>query len=149
AVAPLGAAAYPRVNNLATENPDQARRLAKRVLVIQGAITFGLFVVVLLGAPYLTLLFLGAGYEGAVPATRWLSATIFLVGLSSGFGGQIMLLFGMKRSFMRILIGAGLFNVAAIVPCSYYFGATGASISIVMAEFIVTAAMTLVVWRAG
>jgi PST family polysaccharide transporter len=120
AIGPLSAAAYPRVNSLVPEHPDQAIRLAKRVLVIKGAITFGLFIVMLAGAPYLTLLFfLSAEYEGAVPAARWLSATVFLVGLSNAFGAQIMLPFGMQRSFMRIMVGAGLLNVAAIAPCSY------------------------------
>ncbi len=71
-----------------------------------------------------------------------------LVGLSNALGAQIMLPFGMQRSFMRIIVGAGLLNVAAIVPCSYHFGATGASISIVSTEFIITAAMSLVIWRA-
>ena len=41
-----------------------------------------------------------------------------------------MLPFGMKRAYMRIFVVSGLFNVVAIVPFSYFFGATGASISI-------------------
>lgn len=148
-VGPLSTAVYPRVNSLVAKRPARAVRLAKRILVIQGVMSFGLFVVMLVSAPYLTLLFLGADYEGATPAVRWLSGTVFLVGVNIVLGLHVMLPFGMQRSFMRITIGAGLFNVAAILPCSYYLGATGASISIVSTEFIIAAAMALAIWREG
>lgn len=72
---------------------------------------------------------------------------MFLVGLSNLLGIQIMLPFGMQQAFMRILIGSGFFNVVAIGPFSYLYGATGASISILLTEVIVTAAMGFVVWR--
>jgi O-antigen/teichoic acid export membrane protein len=62
---------------------------------------------------------------------------------------SVMLPFGMKRAYMRIFVVSGLFNVVAIVPFSYFFGATGASISILLTEVIVTGAMGFVVWRAG
>jgi hypothetical protein len=93
-------------------------------------------------------LFLGPEYEGAVPALRWLSWTLFLVGLSNVLGVQIMLPFGMQHIFTRIIAGSGLFNLAAIMPLAYYFGATGASVSIVLTEAIVTALMGFAVWRA-
>jgi Polysaccharide biosynthesis C-terminal domain len=57
--------------------------------------------------------------------------------------------FGMQRSYMYILVGSGLFNLVAIVPFPYFFGATGASISIHLSEFIVTATMGFLFWRAG
>ena len=55
----------------------------------------------------------------------------------------------MQHVFMRILVGSGLFNLAAIVPLSYYYGATGASASILITEAIVTALTGSAVWRAG
>ncbi|MCI0599717.1 MAG: flippase [Beijerinckiaceae bacterium] len=147
-IGPLSSAIYPRVNSLLAERPDQAIRLVKRLLVVQGVMSFGIFVALLVSAPYLTLIFFGADFEGAIPAVRWLSGTVFLSGINNVLGTQIMLPFGMQGSFMRIILGAGLFNVAAIVPCSYYLGATGASISILSTESIVTALMGFVIWRA-
>jgi O-antigen/teichoic acid export membrane protein len=52
-----------------------------------------------------------------------------------------MLAFGMQRSFMHILIGSGLFNVVAIGPFAYFLGATGASISVFLTEFILKTAV--------
>jgi O-antigen/teichoic acid export membrane protein len=49
---------------------------------------------------------------------------------------------------MYILVGSGLFNLVAIVPFPYFSGATGASISIHLSEFIVTATMGFLFWRA-
>jgi O-antigen/teichoic acid export membrane protein len=146
-VGPLSGAFYPRVNRLLLENPDQAVRLVRRLLVVQGAFSFLFFIGLLASAPYLIVLFLGLDYVGAIPALRWLSGTVFLVGLNNVLGIQIMLPFGMQQAFMRILIGSGLFNVVAIGPFSYLFGATGASISILATEVIVTTAMGFVVWR--
>lgn len=148
-VGPLTGALYPRINSLLSDQPDRAIRLVKLLLIVQGAITFVFFIGLLVSAPYLVLLFLGPEYSDAVPALRWLSGTVFLVGLNNVLGIQIMLPFGMQQSFMRILVGSGLFNLITIVPLSYYFGATGASISILLTEFIVTTVMGLVVWRAG
>jgi polysaccharide transporter, PST family len=146
---PLTSAIYPRVNSLLMEDPDRAVRLMKRLLVVQGAMSFGIFVVLLASAHFLIVIFFGPDFEDAVPAMRWLSGTIFLSGLGSVLGAQVMLPFGMKRAYMRILVVSGLFNVVAIVPFSYFFGATGASISILLTEVIVTGAMGFVVWRAG
>ncbi len=146
-VGPLSGAIYPRINKLLSENHDQAVQLVKRLLVVQGALCFIFSIAMLVSAPYLIRLFLGPDFVDAVPALRWLSGTVFLVGLSNVLGIQIMLPFGMQQAFMRILIGSGFFNVVAIGPFSYLYGATGASISILLTELIVTAAMGFVVWR--
>jgi polysaccharide transporter, PST family len=148
-VGPLSGAMYPRINKLLSEDRPHAIRLVKRLLIFQGSITFALSLVTFTIAPYLILLLLGPGYEGAVPALRWLSMTLFPVGLSIVLGIQIMLPFGMQQSFMWITAGSGLFNLTAIVPLSYFYGATGASISILLTEVMVTSLMGFVVWRAG
>ncbi len=146
---PLSGAIYPRINNLLADQPDRAIQLAKLLLIFQGAATFVFSIALLLSAPYLIPLFLGPGYEGAIPALRFLSGTVFFVGLSNVLGIQILLPFGMQRSVMQITVGSGLFNVVSIGPLSYFYGATGAAISILLTEVIVTAAMGFVVWRAG
>jgi O-antigen/teichoic acid export membrane protein len=148
-VGPLSGAIYPHVNKLLSEDQAQAIQLVKRALIFQGGVTFAFSLAVFATAPYLISLFLGTGFEDAVPALRWLSLTLALVGLSNVLGIQIMLPFGMQQSFVRILVGAGLFNLAAIVPLSYYYGATGASISILLTEMIVTTLMGIAVRRAG
>ena len=148
-VGPLSGAMYPRINKLLSEDRPHAIRLAKRLLILQGSITFALSLVTFAIAPYLILWLLGTGYEGAVPTLRWLSWTLFLVGLNNVLGVQIMLPFGMQQSVMRITAGSGLFNLAAIVPLSYFYSATGASISILLTEVMVTSLMGFAVWRAG
>ncbi len=148
-VGPLSAAIFPRVNKLLVEDQAHAILLVKRLLVFQGGLTFIFSLVTFLIAPYLISLFLGAEYEGAIPALRWLSWTLFLVGLSNVLGVQILLPFGRQRIFTRIIAGSGLFNLIAIMPLAYYFGAAGASVSILLTEGIVTLLMGLSVWHAG
>ncbi len=146
---PMSAAIFPRVNKLLVEDQAHAILLVKRLLVFQGGLTFVFSLATFLIAPYLISLFLGAEYEGAVPALRWLSWTLFLVGLSNVLGVQILLPFGRQQTFTRIIAGSGLFNLIAIMPLAYYFGATGASVSIMLTEGIVTILMGLSVWHAG
>ncbi|HUI19520.1 MAG TPA: flippase [Methylocella sp.] len=148
-IGPLGSALYPRVNNLLVENPDHAIRLMKRLLFVQGAMSFAIFIFLFATAPYLTVIFFGADFAAATPAVRILSATVFMSGLNGVLGTQVMLAFGMQRSFMHILVASGLFNLFAIGPFAHFLGATGASISVLLTEIIITAAMGIVVWRAG
>jgi len=148
-IGPLSAAIFPRVNKLMMEDQAHAIELVKRLLIFQGGLTFVVSLATFVITPYLIPVFLGAGYDGAVPALRWLSWTLFLVGLSNVLGVQIMLPFGMQQSFTRIIAGSGLFNLAAIMPLAYYYGATGASVSILLTEGIVTSLMGFAVWRAG
>jgi PST family polysaccharide transporter len=148
-IGPLAGALYPRINSLLVDDPERAVQFMKRLLIAQGAMSFAIFVVLFVGAPYLTVIFFGADFAAATSAVRILSGTVFLGGLNGVLGTQIMLAFGMQRSFMHILVGSGLFNVVAIGPFAYFLGATGASISVFLTEFIVTASMGFVVWRAG
>ena len=148
-IGPLGGAIYPRINNLLVENPDHAVHLMKRLLFTQGLLSFGIFLVLFIGAPYLTVFFFGQDFAAATPAVRILSGTVYLSGLTSVLGAQIMLAFGMQRAFMRILVSSGLFNVVAVGPLAHFLGATGVSISIFLTELIVTIAMGAVVWHAG
>jgi O-antigen/teichoic acid export membrane protein len=97
----------------------------------------------------MTALFFGQDFAAATASVRILSGTVFLSGLNNVLGTQIMLAFGMQRSFMYILVFSGLFNLVAVGPFAHFMGATGASISVFLTEFIVTAAMGYVVWRAG
>jgi PST family polysaccharide transporter len=148
-IGPLAGALYPRINSLLVDDPERAVQFMKRLLIAQGAMSFAIFLVLFVGAPYLTVIFFGADFAAATSAVRILSGTVFLGGLNGVLGTQIMLAFGMQRSFMHILVGSGLFNVVAIGPFAYFLGATGASISVFLTEFIVTASMGFVVWRAG
>src|SRR5579875_181587 len=148
-IGPLAGALYPRVNNLLVEDPGRAILLMKRLLFVQGTMSFAIFIVLFVLAPYLTVIFFGSDFAPAIPAVRILSGTVFLTGLNNVLGTQVMLACGMQRSFMYILVAAGLFNLAAIGPFAHFMGATGASISILLTEVIITAAMGIVVWRAG
>jgi polysaccharide transporter, PST family len=148
-IGPMSSAIYPRINNLLVENPDRAIQLMKLLLYAQGALSLALFFILFIGAPYMTVFFFGADFAAATASVRILSGTVFLGGLNNVLGTQVMLAFGMQRSFMHILVGSGLFNLVAIAPFAHFMGATGASISVLLTEFIVTAAMGFVVWRAG
>ena len=91
----------------------------------------------------------GAQYEPSVALIRWMAWLPFIIGLSSLFGIQTMLNFDMKRSFTRIIVASGLFNIAIIIPLTLWKGSEGTAMSILITEISVTAAMAVALSRKG
>ena len=147
-LSPLTQAVYPRISHLMHHSRNDAFALIRKVMRIQGAVTFVASVVLLLGADIIIRLAFGPDYQAAVPAFRCLAPLPFLIGLSNVFGVQTMLPLGMKVVFSRILLASGILNLLMIVPLGLAFGATGAGASICITEFVVTVAMGLYVTRA-
>jgi O-antigen/teichoic acid export membrane protein len=55
----------------------------------------------------------------------------------------VMLPLGMKKKVSEILIVAGLFNLALLIPLASIYGAQGAAMSALATELLVTTLMAL------
>ncbi len=71
----------------------------------------------------------------------------FLVGLSNVFGVQTLLAMGMNKLVSRILVTAGLINVAFLVVLTHWFAAVGAAIAVAATELLVTVVMAMAMVR--
>jgi PST family polysaccharide transporter len=142
-------AVFPRISHLVRADRDAARRLAR----ISAAVTIGASILLCLGlilaAPLVIRLVLGAEYEGAVPLLRILALLVPIITMSGVLGVQWMLPLGMDRPFMRIVAIAGVLNVALGAFLSAQFGAFGMSCAVVGSELFVTVAMFFVVAGSG
>jgi len=143
---PISAAVYPRINNLLVSNPNESHKLMRLTLLVQGGFTLCLSVVMFLTADIVSRMFLGKQYTDAAPIIRWLSAVPFLTGLSNSIGVNMMFPFGMNNEVARITLASGFFNVVTLSLLTYFEGAVGAAISIVLTEIFVTAAMAWAVY---
>lgn len=142
-LAPVSQALYPRLSHLAQSAPQEAARLARLgvwTMGLGGAV-LGLGVFAL--APLLVRLFLGAGYEPAVPALRLLAFLLPLIALSNVLGIQWMLPLGLDRPFNAIIVGAGLVNLALAVVLAPRLAHIGMALAVVTSEFLVTLGMWL------
>jgi O-antigen/teichoic acid export membrane protein len=61
----------------------------------------------------------------------------------------MMFPFGMNNEVARITLASGVFNVATLSLLTYFEGALGAAISIVITEVFVTLAFALAVYTKG
>ncbi|KAG5729627.1 hypothetical protein E4T56_gene8828, partial [Termitomyces sp. T112] len=126
---------------------DQPRRLSA-LLLLQGAFTFCIAAVLMVGAPTIIHMLAGPKFEQSVPVLRLLAPIPFLVGLANVFGIQLMLPLGMHRMFSRITTAAALLDLLIVVPLSWYFGAPGTAAAALVTEGFVVVTMGVVLIRA-
>ena len=148
-VTPLSNAVYPRVSALMTQSTQAGLALVRKVLLIQGGLTFGLSCALWMLAPWTVRLIMGPQFDAAVSVLRVMAPLPFLIGLSNVFGIQIMLPLGLKRPFTRIVIASGLINITLMLALAPGWGAEGAAATVLITEGLVTFAMALVVRKAN
>ena len=139
---PLTQAFLPRLSFLSVSDPAHARRTIERCLILVGALG-GLFgIVAFVGAPLLTRILLGPGYEGAVPVMRALAVLPFLVAVDTVLGLYWAVPFGHEHAFLRTVIAAGATNVAFALLLVPRYGALGMAAAVVLAELVVLVSLT-------
>jgi O-antigen/teichoic acid export membrane protein len=116
----------------------------KKLILVQGGITFFISLVLLLEADVIVRLIFGSEFVASVLIVRIMAFIPFAIGLSNIFGIQVMLNFGLKTEFSKVVIASGLLNILLMMPLSYYHGAVGAASSILLAECFVTISMFLI-----
>lgn len=135
---------FPRISYLAKAEPEKAKRLALRILVVQAVGSAVVSALLALLAPFLVTILLGAEFADAVPVLRVLSLLVFLIGCSSVLGLIIMLPFDLKREFNNCVLIGAVVGVGAAVPLSIEAGAFGLAWAAVAAEFAVAMSMFVV-----
>jgi O-antigen/teichoic acid export membrane protein len=145
--APITMVYFSRLNFLIKSDPPAAKVLARKIMVVQGALTAVLAVALAAVAPVVIGLLFGSGFEAAVPVLRVLAALVVLVGLSNVFGVMIMIPFGLKREFTACITLGAVVGMGLVFPLAHYWGAFGTAIAAAVAETCVTVAMFVVLAR--
>jgi len=146
---PIREAAYPRFSKLALESKAKALYWVKRMMLLMSGLGLLLSITLVLGAPLIVKLLLGAEYGPSVGVLRILAGLPFLVAMSNVLGIQIMLPFGKDRAFMAILFGAGLTNIAFAVLLAPRLQAIGMATAVLISETFVTTSMFFHLQRCG
>ena len=145
-IGPVSVAVYPRINNLLVSSPSQSHKLMRITLILQGLFTLCLSIGMFLSADIATRLLLGEQYAGAIPIIRWLAALPFLIGLSNAIGVNMMFPLGLNAEVARVTVASGILNVGLLSALTYFEGALGAAIAVVVTEAFVTLGFALVVY---
>jgi PST family polysaccharide transporter len=126
---PFNQALYPRISRLVKNQPGDAARLFRTNVLVVGAGGLALGAAVIIGAPILVKVLLGAALAPAVPVLRLLAVLPPLIGLNTVVASQWMMPQGMDRTLNSVILGAGVLNVclaAALAPRYQQMGMAGA-----------------------
>lgn len=144
---PVTQAIFPYMSSLAAQSRAAALQFARQTLSWVGTISFVSSLVIFALAGPIALLCFGPKAIDSVPIIRWIALLPFLTAISNILGIQTMVPFGLDKQFSRILILAGLFNLAVAIPLIKIFAARGAGASILLTECLVTVGMVIVLDR--
>lgn len=129
----LGQVLYPRVNHLFSQSYEEGYLFIKKIL-------FGMFPILLVSSIVFYLLvpvvpwLLGDQFDNTVSTLRIMSPFIFIIPYCVVFANCILLPLGYKKIYFMLPICLGVIHVFYSTILSYYFGAVGASYSILLTE---------------
>ncbi|MBM3854215.1 MAG: flippase [Verrucomicrobia bacterium] len=138
---PLTRAIFPRVSFLSSADRHAARAAVVQLLLIMGGIGAILAVGAYAGAPLLSRLLLGPGYEASIPVLRALALLPLIVAITTVLGVWWALPFGHERALLRIIFWAGIVNVSLAMLMVPRWGALGMASAVVAAETTVAVAL--------
>ena len=145
---PIREAMFPRLSHLAATGGEDAAaplaRLGATLMISGGAVlAVGLF----FAAPWASKLLLGGEFVPAVDVLRILAALPLLLSITYSVGFQWLLPFGRDGLINRIILSAGLVNVALSFLWARPYGHIGMAWAVVSAEAVVCVSMVAAVWR--
>jgi PST family polysaccharide transporter len=128
---------FPYASALASRSRNAALQFTRQSLKWIGSISFIISIILLAFARPIMLICLGPNGAGSVSITRWLALIPFLNALSNVLGVQTMVTLGLEKQFSRILIIAGLINLALGILLIRLFLALGAGASMLVTETLI------------
>jgi PST family polysaccharide transporter len=133
---PLTQAFLPRVSFLHVADPRAAQRTVRLAIVGVGLFAVAMGATAALGAPLLIHIFLGPGYDAAIPVLRMMGALPVLIALNTVLGVYWALPLGHERFLLGAIIAAGVTNVTLALVLVPRWGATGMAGSAIAAEVV-------------
>jgi PST family polysaccharide transporter len=146
---PVNQALYPKLTQLAKNNPQGAMKTVRLSLLFLGGLGLVFGLAIFLGAPLLVHLALGPAFEEAVPVLRVFSLWIPLTGLCTVITFQVILPSQLDSQFNIVNFTAALVNIFAALLLAPRFGAVGIAWSAVIGQIYTLLAFAVILWRAG
>lgn len=148
-LSPVLQAIFPHVNTMATVSKQRAIVFLRWLLFWAGLLSLLPSLALLMFAHPIVIFAFGYKALGSVAVLRWMALLPFIITLSNVLGVQTLITFGMEKQISRIVISAGVINVALCAPAALRFGAPGAAACVAVVELGVTAATGACAWRLG
>ncbi|EAN1750367.1 oligosaccharide flippase family protein [Salmonella enterica] len=136
-ISPIIQAFYPKVNVVYKEEPSNARRLVyKLLLCIVFLFSLASLPFVLFSSEIASLLF-GNKAGDILETLRLMSFLPLLIAINSIVGLLILVPEGENKKYFNVIISGGIVCLLSVYPLCFYYGASGAAISLIIAEIVV------------
>ncbi|HHQ6624987.1 TPA: flippase [Serratia fonticola] len=145
----LGNAFYPRVNVLMKQSSILAFAFLRKLLYIQGTITFIFSFILYLSAGLIASILLGNQYPDASFILKIMSPMVFLVTTSVILCNYILLPMGHNHLYAKIPIVTSVVHICYSIPLCAYFGAEGGAIAILLTEIITLMILMAINFKKG
>ncbi|EKF9277565.1 flippase [Vibrio cholerae] len=145
----LGNAFYPRVNSLLKSSPEQAYALIRKIILLQTPVTIIIGCALYTFSEELSILIYGNEFNAVSDVFRIFSPLFFLVLTSTVLGNYLLLPLGHKKEYVALPIIVAFIHIILCSLLSYYYGAVGAAISILIVELITFFCLIYIVRKKG
>ena len=144
-VSSLGTVMVPRLSNLIQNGQmDDFKRLSQKAVDFVFALSFPLFIGLIVTAPTLIRLFCGPSYEPAISTLQIISPILLFIALSNVIGIQILYPQGKENIVIKCTIFGAITNFTLNLLLIPLLANDGAAIATCVAEFTVTFIMLII-----
>lgn len=146
-VTSLSAVMLPRITQYKNQKKwEEISVMVNKSVSLIAFLSFPITLGVISVAPVFIPLFYGSQYYGTILPLQIIIVTVILVGFSNLAGIQILLGLGFDKQFLYSIIVGAVSNFILNLLFIPMFGASGAAISSVVAEFVVLASMVAFIY---
>jgi PST family polysaccharide transporter len=140
-LAPLSQVMFPRLSHLFQHDRDEAIAALKKVFLLQSSITLLMTVIAFTLAPFILPMLMGQGFDHSVFVFQVLSPLFILSALTNLLGQQAMVPLGFHNAYTRVIVLGSIVGLVLVGILGYLYSATGAAISLVLAELLIVLIM--------
>ena len=144
-VSSLGTVMVPRLSNLIQNGQmEEFRKLSQKAVDFVFALSFPLFLGLIVSAPILIRLFCGPSYEPAISTLQIISPILLFIALSGVLGIQILYPQGKENIVIKCTVFGAITNFTLNLILIPLMANDGAAIATCVAEFMVTFIMLII-----
>lgn len=142
---PISKSLYPFISTAFSTSKEYGIEIIKKILPVVMYLTLIASVFIFIFAPILIKIIYGEQFEPSISSLQIISFLPFIVGLSNIFGIQVLLNFGLDKSFFRATAIASFFGVVLNVFMSKNYGYIGTAWNSVIVESFLTILMFIII----
>ena len=144
-VSSLGTVMVPRLSNLIQNGQmEDFKKLSQKAVDFVFALSFPIFLGLIVSAPILIRLFCGPSYEPAISTLQIISPILLFIALSNVLGIQILYPQGKENIVIKCTIFGAITNFTLNLILIPFMANDGAAIATCVAEFMVTFVMIII-----